>query len=155
MTVDQPRKAMRMALIFPPAMPPTSPPLGIADLKAYLETSATVEVRNFDLNLAYFEQAFHWLGDGRLRMRMQKMDFETTAQKAAAARVFFCGKQGVHRFFDLALYNEQARIYAGFSSVLNGLFDNFARKILLGLPKPAAGEQVFRGTDRAAESFQT
>jgi anaerobic magnesium-protoporphyrin IX monomethyl ester cyclase len=143
MRADQPRKALRIALIFPPAMPPTSPPLGIAELKPYLQTSATVEVRNFDLNLAYFEQAFHWLGDGRLRMRMQKMDFETTAQKARAARDFFCCKQGLHRFFDLALYNEQARIYAGFSSVLNGLFDNFARKIVLGLPRPALVNKFF------------
>ncbi len=151
---DQPRKALRIALVFPPAMPPTSPPLGIADLKAYLETSATVEVRNFDLNLAYFEQAFHWLGDGRLRMRMQKMDFETTAQKAAAARLFFCGKEGVHRFFDLALYNEQARIYAGFSSVLNGLFDNFARKILLGLPRPPLVNRFFEELIEPLKAFR-
>ena len=122
MRVEQPRKALRMALVFPPAMPPTSPPLGIACLKAYLETSPTVDVRNFDLNLAYFEQAFHWLGDGRLRMRMKNMDFETTARKAEEARNFFCGKQGLHKFFDPASYNEHARIYAGFSSVLNGLF---------------------------------
>ncbi len=154
MSVDQPRKALRIALVFPPAMPPTSPPLGIADLKAYLQTSATVEVRNFDLNLAYFEQAFHWLGDGRLRMRMQKMDFETTAQKAAAARLFFCGKQGVHRFFDLALYNEQARIYAGFSSVLNGLFDNFARKILLGLPRPPLVNRFFEELIEPLKAFR-
>ncbi|MGA3117764.1 MAG: hypothetical protein ABSF90_25435 [Syntrophobacteraceae bacterium] len=91
MSADQSRKALRIALIFPPAMPPTSPPLGIAALKPYLETLSTVEVRNFDLNLAYFEQAFHWLGDGRLRMRMQKMDFETTARKATAARRVFTG----------------------------------------------------------------
>ncbi|MGO9021129.1 MAG: B12-binding domain-containing radical SAM protein [Syntrophobacteraceae bacterium] len=143
MSADQSRKAVRIALIFPPAMPPTSPPLGIAALKPYLETSATVEVRNFDLNLAYFEQAFQWLGDGRLRMRMQKMDFETTARKAAAARGFFCGKEGVHRFYDLALYNEKAKIYAGFSSVLNALFDDFARKILLGLPTPPLVNKFF------------
>src|SRR5208337_1636870 len=154
MRADQPRKALRIALIFPPAMPPTSPPLGIADLKPYLETSATVEVRNFDLNLAYFEQAFHWLGDGRLRMRMQKMDSETTAQKAAAARLFFCGKEGVHRFFDLALYNEQARTYAGFSSVLNGLFDNFARKILLGLPRPPLVNRFFEELIEPLKAFR-
>lgn len=154
MKVDQPRKALRIALIFPPAMPPTSPPLGIAYLKAYLETSTTVEVRNFDLNLAYFDQAFHWLGDGRLRMRMQKMDFETTAQKAAAARLFFCGKEGVHRFFDLALYNEQARIYAGFSSVLNGLFDNFARKIVLGLPRPPLVNRFFEELIEPLKAFR-
>ncbi|GEM_PF-395895 len=154
MRLEQPRKALRIALIFPPAMPPTSPPLGIAVLKAYLETSATVEVRNFDLNLAYFEQAFHWLGDGRLRMRMQKMDFETTAQKAAAARNFFCGKEGVHRFFDPALYNEQARVYAGFSSVLNGLFDNFARKILLGLPRPPLANRFFEELIEPIRAFR-
>jgi radical SAM superfamily enzyme YgiQ (UPF0313 family) len=135
-------------------MPPTSPPLGIADLKPHLETSATVEVRNFDLNLAYFEQAFHWLGDGRLRMRMQKMDFETTAQKSAAARNFFCGKEGVHRFFDLALYNEQARIYAGFSLVLNGLFDNFARKILLGRPRPPLANRFFEELIEPIKAFR-
>src|SRR5208337_1965316 len=154
MRADQPRKALRIALIFPPAMPPTSPPLGIADLKPYLETSATVEVRNFDLNLAYFEQAFHWLGDGRLRMRMQKMDFETTAQKTAAARNFFCGKEGVQRFFDLALYYEQAKIYAGFSSVLNGLFDNFARKILLGLPRPPLVNKFFEELIEPLKAFR-
>ena len=154
MRVEQPRKDLRIALIFPPAMPPTSPPLGIAGLKPYLEASATVEVRNFDLNLAYFEQAFRWLEDGRLRMRMQKMDFETTAQKAAAARNFFCGKEGVHRFFNLALYNEQARIYAGFSSVLNGLFDNFARKILLGLPRPPLVNRFFEELIEPVKAFR-
>jgi radical SAM superfamily enzyme YgiQ (UPF0313 family) len=125
---------LRVALVFPPVMPPTSPPLGIAVLKSYLQSAANVEVRNFDLNLACFEQAFKWLGDGRLRMRIHKMDFEATAQKAVGARDFFCGKQDVRRFFDQALYNEHAGIYAGFSSVLNGLFDNFARKIVLGTP---------------------
>ena len=99
---DQSRQPLRIALVFPPAMPPASPPLGIAALKSYLEAGAAVEVRNFDLNLAYFEQAFQWLADGRLRMRIQKMDFETTAKKAAEARSFFCGKEGIQRFFDLA-----------------------------------------------------
>ncbi len=154
MRVEQPRKALRIALIFPPAMPPASPPLGIAHLKAYLETSASVEVRNFDLNLAYFEQAFLWLGDGRLRMRMHNMDFETTAQKAAGARNFFCGKEGLYRFFDLALYNEQASTYAGFSSVLNGLFDNFARKILLGLPRPPLVNRFFEELIEPLKAFR-
>jgi len=138
MKVDQPRKALRIALIFPPAMPPTSPPLGIAYLKAYLETSATVEVRNFDLNLAYFEQAFHWLGDGRLRMRMQKMDFETTARKATAARRVFTG-------FSIWPYttNRQGSMQAlvrfstGFSIILQGRFfsDCRGRRWLTGFSR--------------------
>ncbi|MBU6998439.1 MAG: radical SAM protein [Theionarchaea archaeon] len=39
---------MRLALVFPPSMPPTSPPCGIAYLKAYLGTG-----KAFDLNLDY------------------------------------------------------------------------------------------------------
>jgi radical SAM superfamily enzyme YgiQ (UPF0313 family) len=139
----KPGKALRIALIFPPAMAPTSPPLGIATLKPYLESAVGVEVRNFDLNLAYFEQAFRWLDDGRLRMRIQKMDFETTARKAGAARNFFRDKEGVKQFFDQALYSEHAATYAGFSTVLNGLFDNFSRKILLRLPTPSLADRFF------------
>ena len=140
---DRSRQPLRIALVFPPAMPATSPPLGIAALKSYLEARSTVEVRNFDLNLAYFEQAFQWLGDGRLRMRMQKMDYEATAGKAADARSFFCGKAGNQSFFDLASYSEHAGVYSGFTSVLNGLFDNFARKIILGLPVPPLVTRFF------------
>ena len=41
---------MRCALLFPPSMPPTSPPCGIAYLKAFLGSG-----KNFDLNLAYHD----------------------------------------------------------------------------------------------------
>ena len=136
-------KALRIALVFPPAMPPTSPPLGIAGLKSYLESAANVEVRNFDLNLAYFEQAFGWLHDGRIRMKIKKMDVETTARKAAAARNFFLGKDGVGKFFDLTEYNEHSGTYAAFSSVLNGLFDSFARRSLVGVPTPPLAGRFF------------
>ncbi len=140
---DRSRQPLRIALVFPPAMPPISPPLGIAALKSYLGTEAAVEVRNFDLNLAYFEQAFQWLGDGRLRMRMRKMDYKTTAEKAAEARSFFRGKAGIQSFFDPASHSEHAGVYSGFALVLNGLFDNFARKIILGLPVPSLVTRFF------------
>jgi radical SAM superfamily enzyme YgiQ (UPF0313 family) len=148
------RKPLRIALVFPPAMAPASPPLGIANLKSCLESAAAVEVRNFDLNLAYYEQAFHWLGDGRLRMRLREMDFGETAEKAVAARRFFRSEQGLHTFFDQALYNEQARIYSGFSSVLNGLFDNFARKILLGRSTPPLVNTFFNELIEPLKAFR-
>ena len=135
-------------------MPPMGPPLGIATLKAYMQTGAAVEVRNFDINLAYFEQALQWLDDGRLRMRIQKMDCETTAQKTLEAKDFFRGGQGIQKFFNLASYNEHARVYAGFSSVLNGLFDNFARKILLGLPTPPLANRFFDELIGPLEAFE-
>jgi DNA-binding MarR family transcriptional regulator len=97
-------KGIRVALVFPPAMHPMSPPLGIACLKAFLLSSGTkslstasagsVEVRNFDLNLEYYEQAFQWLSDERLRVSIRKMDHDTTSAKALAARDFFLGGAG-------------------------------------------------------------
>ena len=74
-------------------------------------------------------------------MKIRKMDVKTTAEKAAAAKIFVA-KTGRQSFFDLASYNEHAGTYAGFSSVLNGLFENFARRILSG-SNPAPGGQLF------------
>ncbi len=140
-------KPPRIALVFPPAMPPVSPPLGIAGLKSGLEAGLSVHVRNFDLNLSYFEKAFQWLGDGRLRMSIQKMDHDTTARRVTDARDFFRGKdlreKDLRGFFDLELYNANAGIYSGFCSVLNGLFDNFSRKILAKLPVPPLASRFF------------
>ncbi|MDR3568747.1 MAG: radical SAM protein [Syntrophobacteraceae bacterium] len=139
-------RPLKIALVFSPALFPTSPPLGIASLKAWLRSAGcgeTLEVRNFDLNLAYFEQAVRWLGDGRLQMSLRKMSAETTARKVRAAVDFFRGKEGESSFYDLNSYNEHAAIYSGFSSVLNGLFDNFARKLLLGLPGPVLAVGFF------------
>jgi radical SAM superfamily enzyme YgiQ (UPF0313 family) len=149
-------RPLRIALLFPPAVLPTSPPLGIACLKAWLERvglGRQVEVRNFDLNLAYFEQAVRWLGDGRLKMSLRKMEFETTARKVRAAVDFLRGKEG-EAFFDPGLYDEHAAVYTGFGSVLNGLFDNFARKILLGLPTPALVDGFFEELLGPVKAFE-
>lgn len=149
-------RPLRIALVFPPAVLPTSPPLGIASLKAWLQSvglDASVEVRNFDLNLAYFEQAARWLDDRRLQMSLRKIDIETTARKVKAAVDFFRGKEA-EAFFDLSLYDEHASIYTGFGSVLNGLFDNFARKILLDLPVPALAGGFFEDLLGPVKAFE-
>jgi radical SAM superfamily enzyme YgiQ (UPF0313 family) len=134
---------LRIALVFPPAMHPTGPPLGIASLKAYLAPDASISTRAFDLNLGYYEQAFKWLGDGRLQMSIQKMDKDGTAKGAIAARDFFRGKDGLPRFFDQGEYDAHARVYTGSESVLNGLFDNFCRRLLIDLPIPPLARKFF------------
>jgi hypothetical protein len=110
-------------------------------------------VRNFDLNLAYFEQAVQWLGDGRLRMSLRKTDAETTARKVRAAVDFFRGKSE-ESFHDLNVYNDHAGVYTGFGSVLNGLFDNFARKLLLGRPVPALVDRFFEELLGPVKAFE-
>ena len=153
--VSNPSEKLRIALVFPPAMHPTSPPLGIASLKAYLSMDNSISVCNFDLNLAYYEQAFEWLGDSRLQMSILKMDKDATARRSIAARDFFRGRDGPEKPLDLAGYNSHARIYTGFESVLNGLFDSFCRKLILGRPLPPARPEVFRRPCRTAHGDQT
>lgn len=145
---------LRIALVFPPAMSPTAPPLGIAALKAHLQSRPGLAVRNFDLNLAYFEQSLQWLADRRLQMRLRNMDSETTAEKAVRAADFFRGKKGLEAFFDLNAYNENAKIYDNFSSVLNGLFDNFSRRIILGLPLPPLVSRFFDDLIAPVKAFE-
>lgn len=150
------QRRLRIALVFPPAVLPTSAPLGIACLKAWLQSAsvgAGIEVRNFDLNLAYFELALGWLGDQRLRMSLGKSDFQTTAQKVRAAIDFFRGR-GSESFFDLNRYNEHGAIYTRFGLVLNGLFDSFARKMLLGAQVPAPASRFFEDLLLPIKSFQ-
>lgn len=150
---DHSRRPLRMALIFPPAMPPAGPPLGIASLKAYMESRSPDSVRNFDLNLAYYEQAFRWLESGRLKMSIRKMDQETTAREAAAARDFFRGGAGLENFFDPDRYDRHARVYTRFGSILNGLFDNFSRRVLLGLPVPTLVRRFFSDLIAPVKAF--
>lgn len=135
---------LRIALVFPPAMHPMSPPLGIAALKAHLSRSESVCARAFDLNLTYYDRAFEWLGDGRLQMSILKMDRDATMKKATAARNFFRGEDGLERFFDQGEYNAHARIYSGFESVLNGLFEQLLPEIVARDAHSTARPEVFR-----------
>ncbi len=147
-------RPLRVALVFPPAMAPTSPPLGIAALKAYLSENSSAVVRNFDLNLDYHEKALDWVRDGLLKVSLRKMDQSAVARQAPAARDFFRGGQGPDNFFDLNSYNAYAEIYTSFGSVLNGLFDSFSRKILIESPVPALAHKFFDGLIEPLASFR-
>ncbi len=144
----------KIALVFPPPMFPMSPPLGIASLKAFLDRGSDCSVRNFDLNLAYSEQTFEWLTAGRLRVAVKGSDRKSTAEQASAAREFFLGGCGLKRFFDPREYESHARVYSGFGSVVNGLFDNFSRRILLELPVPPLVRRFFDELIEPVKAFK-
>jgi hypothetical protein len=144
----------RVALVFPPAMHPTSPPLGVASLKAFLkETAEQPLVRIFDLNLAHYDQALAWLADGRLRLRLKNHDWQTTVEKVHRAVGFLRGESGLEAFLDLAAYNEHASVYRGFERIINGFFEYACRRILTGLAVPALVEQYFQELLEPVRSF--
>lgn len=135
----------RLALIFPPAMHPSSPPLGLASLKAFLQSGGyRGSVKLFDLNLAHTLQVLRWLSDGRLKMSLSKMSHEPTASRVLQVCRFFSSKGGLESFLDLSSYNANASFYVNFETVLNGLFENFARRIVTGLPLPPLVKSYFK-----------
>lgn len=134
--------APRLALIFPPALRPTSPPLGLASLQAYAkQVHPDWEVKVFDLNLAHYNQGLAWMAAGRLRIALKGWDHETTASKTAQAQALLSGEQGLHRFLDLAAYDRAANTYRRWERVMGALFEDFARKQAAGLKLPPLGDQ--------------
>lgn len=145
----------RVAIVFPPAMFPTSPPLGVASLKAYVASrEIPCAMRVFDLNHSYFNQALQWLQDGRLKMSLGGKDSGETARKVAASCDLLRGRKGLEAFLDLDIYNGAASIYRSFGTVLNGLFENFARRILLDLPVPPLVQKYFQELVEPLRAFR-
>jgi anaerobic magnesium-protoporphyrin IX monomethyl ester cyclase len=144
----------RLALIFPPGIHPGSPPLGLAQLKSFLtQRGCFEEIGLFDLNLAHYEQALQWLEEGRLKMRLQGRDAPTSARLVSEVCRLFKSPQSLDRFLDLEVYNTSASLYRSFESVLNGLFDNFARKVLLDLRVTGLAESYFSELLRPVTEF--
>ena len=144
-------RPLRIALLFPPAVLPTSPPLGIASLKAWLQSvgfGERVEVRNFDLNLAYFEQAARWLSEGRLRMSLRKMERGNDCPKSGRRLTFSVEKR--LRRFSIWVYTMSMR--ASIPDLVRSLtgFSIISReRFFSGSPVPALSRQVFRRSARA------
>ncbi len=134
----------RLALIFPPAMHPTSPPLGLACLQAYLRKQALDwQVRVFDLNLAYYRQGLAWMQQDRLRLSLKGWDHRATCREVTRSVELFQGRQGLEPFLDLEQYERRARVYRRFENVFNGLFEDFARRLAAGLEVPALAQRFF------------
>ena len=134
----------KLALIFPPAMHPGGPPLGLASLQAFLKSQDYKgSIQSFDLNMAHFNQALRWLADGRLKMSLRKMSHESTAREVLDVCRFFRGDEGLDAFLDLSTYNGKASLYRSFETVLGALFENFARRIVAGLPVPSLVRSYF------------
>ena len=91
---------MRLALVFPPSMPPTSPPCGIASLKAFVGGKA------FDINLLYHDIAVDLLCRG---------DFPEVAQAKISGEPEQL-KESIHflkgkTFYNIQEYNKNIALF--------------------------------------------
>ena len=129
-----PPKKTKLALIFPPAMHPLTPPLGIAALAAYVERQTGARVKCFDLNLALFEQALKWMADGRLKVKFKDSDHETTARRAIQAVAALKSKDSSRGFSGIEEYDLYAADYSRFENLIAPLFTHQTKLIAAGKP---------------------
>lgn len=97
---------MRLALVFPPSMPPTAPPCGIAYLKAFLKCGDL-----FDLNLAYHDAAAHMVNKGKLPVEADMAGY--VLEPAHLKRAVHFLKNG-KEFFNPEEYNVNVSIFLNY-----------------------------------------
>ncbi len=102
---------MRVALIYPPSMPPTSPPCGISYLKGFLHSG-----KAFDLNLAYHETAVHMLNKGVLPVEAEINGYVLEPEHLKKAVNFF---KGTENFYDQEEYNRNIQIFLNYFGKIN------------------------------------
>jgi anaerobic magnesium-protoporphyrin IX monomethyl ester cyclase len=101
---------MRLALVHPPWMPPTSPPCGIAYLKAFLNTGKT-----FDLNLNFHTTAVHMLNTGTLPVEADISGYVLEPEHLKEAIKLFTGKD----FYNPEEYNRACSVFFNYFEKIN------------------------------------
>jgi len=129
---------MRIALLFPPSMPPTSPPCGISYLKAFIGCG-----KPFDLNLAYYETAVQKLTEGVLPVEADMQGFVLGPEHLGEAVDFLKGRKG--DFFDREDYNRNVRIFFSYFKKINNYIKEECMKYLF---KASADDEVLHFIDQ-------
>ena len=144
---------MKCAIITPPYIRPTGPPLGPAVLASYLKKkNPLIRVRNFDLNLAYYSTALKAVGDGVVGIRLYNWDEETTAKRVKEAVRFLKSWDGTGP--DLKLYHQWATIFQSFENIFNGFMSEMAQRWLFGLLIPDKIKALFEEIVRPVLEFE-
>lgn len=114
---------MHLALVFPPSMPPTSPPCGIAYLKAFLGHG-----KIFDLNLSYHDTAVHMVNTGELPLAIIEGKVVEPEELRKAALFL----KGDNQFYDSKEYNKNIAIFFDYFNQLYPLVQRESMKYLEG-----------------------
>lgn len=113
---------MRLALVFPPSMPPTSPPCGIAYLKAFLGYGKT-----FDANLLYHDATVEMLYKGELPIEVIVGKDRLEPEQLKEAIHF---SKGNKNFYDPEEYNRNTSIFFDYFIEVNSYIREQCTKYL-------------------------
>ncbi|MBU7018818.1 MAG: hypothetical protein HXS44_15015, partial [Theionarchaea archaeon] len=118
---------MRLALVFPPSMPPTSPPCGIASLRAFLGGKA------FDMNLLYHDAAVDFLCRGDLP-EVSDSNISGEPEHLKEAIHFLKG----NTFYDIEEYNRYIALFFDYF----GIVYSYVQKECLNYLKGRADDYI-------------
>ncbi len=125
-----------LLLVTPPFVRPTSPPLGIASLKAFLKQEIpAVQVRCLDLNLEYYHLALKWLEAGTIKLKLYDWDHEKTVRMLKKAFDFLRSVRPDDE--NIKEYHRKATIFLSFENIFNAFVSEMAIRSLAGAPIPS------------------
>jgi len=143
---------MKLALVSPPCIRPTSPPLGPAVLASYLRKHLpSIQVRTFDLNLLCHQRMLQGMMEGVMRFRLYDWDEATTARRVDEARSFIKSDWGHEP--DLGRYHREATILLSFENILGVFMSEMASRALFGIPIPGRIEAFFKDLIRPVVEY--
>lgn len=121
----------KIALVFPPSVSPTNPPLGLAQLLAHLREKGA-EVRGFDLNLRYRELMLRKVMDGEIIMKLEnRLPPPVNEILLDRSAEVLKGRKG-DEFFVARRYNQYASFYRYAFDELDKMFVDAASQGLYG-----------------------
>lgn len=94
---------MKLCLVFPPQITPTSAPLGIALLKSYIEANLKEKVKNIDLNLYFHNNVINNFLKEKFILYKNKEKNEHSIELIKKSIEIF--KNGDENFFNPEMYN--------------------------------------------------
>ena len=143
-----------MALIAPPGMHCTSPPLALAVLKSFAAQAVpNCHLRLFDLNLAHYQQALAWLEQGRLPLEAKGIDVNRFAAAAVQAVAYVSNPWQNAAGSDDSPYLSHLSAYLDFIDRVNLLFDQVNRDYLARACYPSWVEEYFAELIRPVLEF--
>ena len=131
------RREKTAVIVFPPFSTPTSPPLGAAMLKGYVERELPGwRVKVFDLNLWLFDRLLGALANGQFRLDPTAFPdgYQAVVDLLAAANTFR-GKNDQAFFDSGALYNRYGEIFLRFCETYTRALNDECGKCCRGGPR--------------------
>jgi len=121
---------MKLCLVFPPQIIPTSAPLGISLLKSYIESETEEKVKNIDLNLYFHNNVINNYLEERFTLHQDKEKNKRSKELIKKAVEIF--KHPNKDFFNPEIYNPCANeflylfenIFNTNKPLLNSFIDN-------------------------------